>query len=273
VAAIFLSDAHLKSEDDPGYRDLLCFLERLLCDGEDKETQIQNVMDRSLSPVIRDVTDLYIVGDFFEFWFSKKERIYPGFKTVIDRLVALKNRGIKVHLCEGNHDFFLKDYFVDILDMSISEEFLTIDLDGKRVLISHGDTIDRTNKSYLLLRRLLRSKVIRFLKEWIPPPVLWGIARKSAELSKAAAREPKSRLVEKMHQAALEKFEEGFDAVILGHCHVPVLRESTMEGRKKTFVTLGDWIEHHSYLHYADGRFALSYDKPREKVCSCRTNP
>lgn len=217
---------------------------------------------KSLSPkVISDVEDLYIVGDFFDFWFSKNDRIYPEFRPMVDMLVALKKRGIHVHLCEGNHDFLLEDYFTDVLDIPISEEWLTITLDGKRVLISHGDTVDKEDKSYLFLRMILRSRLVRFLKKWLPQPVLWRIAKKSSEISKAALENPKSRLVEKMYQFAVDKFADGFDAVILGHCHVPVLREKSIGGKIKTFVTLGDWLVHNSYLYYANGRFELYYFK------------
>jgi len=262
VAAIFLSDAHLKNKEDPGYRNLLRLFDDLMHNKQGVPGNSADKKENRSSPsCIRDVQDLYILGDFFEFWFSRKDRIYPGFKPVIDSLVALQNKGIRVHLCEGNHDFFLEDYFSDILKMPISEEWLTFDLDGKRILVSHGDTVDRANKTYLFTRKILRSRAIRLLKDSLPLPMLWSIARKCAEFSKAMSREPKDRLVEKMHRFALDKFNEGFDAVILGHCHVPVLRETVVGERQKTFATLGDWIDHYSYLYYADGRFELCYLK------------
>ena len=263
MAAIFLADAHLKGKEDQGYRYLIDFL-NILKNGDDdvSETNRESAGNISSSQTIRGIKDLYIAGDLFDFWFSKENRIYPGFEPIVDMLMALKNRGIHVHLCEGNHDFLLEDYFANILEMSTSEEWLTINLDGIRVLISHGDTIDQTNRPYLLLRKILRGKAIRFLTKWLPQPILWSIARKSSEISKANSRDFQNKLVEKMYQFALEKFAEDFDAVILGHCHVPVLRECFMGGRKKTFVTLGDWIAHHSYLYYANGRFELSYYKP-----------
>jgi UDP-2,3-diacylglucosamine hydrolase len=77
-----------------------------------------------------------------------------------------------------------------------------------------------------------------------------------------------------MEAFALNKFHEGIDAIILGHCHIPLLKEYDIGGQRKTFVTLGDWIKHYSYLSYEDGRFTLSYYKPvlsyeGEKSASC----
>ncbi|MBN1662705.1 MAG: UDP-2,3-diacylglucosamine diphosphatase [Deltaproteobacteria bacterium] len=262
MAAIFLSDAHLKSGDDQGYRNLIGFLDGLVNGGPVISGNPAINADKGLSlTCIRDVHELYIVGDFFEFWFSRGRNIYPEFKPVIDRLVALKERGVHVCLCEGNHDFFLEDYFQNILKLTTSEEWLTLDLDGKRILVSHGDTVDQTNKPYQRYRKILRSGVVRQMKEWLPLPVLWGIARKCTEFSKAQSRESQDLLVEKMYRFALDKFHEGFDAVILGHCHVPALRETVIDGRTRTFATLGDWVDHYSYLYYANGRFEMCYYK------------
>jgi len=69
-------------------------------------------------------------------------------------------------------------------------------------------------------------------------------------------------LVKKMASFALAKFQENYDAVILGHCHVPSLNNYTIAEKKKTFVTLGDWINYYSFLYYEDGNFFLRYYRP-----------
>jgi UDP-2,3-diacylglucosamine hydrolase len=65
-----------------------------------------------------------------------------------------------------------------------------------------------------------------------------------------------------MEVFSLGKFQEGYDAVILGHCHKPLLKEYVIEGRKKTFVSVGEWRKYRSYLYYDNGRFTLSYYEP-----------
>jgi UDP-2,3-diacylglucosamine hydrolase len=69
-------------------------------------------------------------------------------------------------------------------------------------------------------------------------------------------------LVEKMLSFAVDKFREDYDAVIVGHCHKPVLRHYTVAGKKKTFVSLGDWISHYSFLYYENKNFYLGYYRP-----------
>jgi UDP-2,3-diacylglucosamine hydrolase len=207
------------------------------------------------------IDDLFILGDLFDFWFCRDNHIYPGFVAVIEKLVNLKKRGIRIHLFEGNHDFFLGEYFTKTHGITVFTESANIALDGRSILISHGDTIDRTNRKYILLRKLLRSGLFYRTQRSIPPSVLWKIARASSAVSKELTIESETIIARKMEEFALNKFHEGIDAVILGHCHIPLLKEYEIGGRRKTFVTLGDWIKHYSYLSYEDGRFTLSYYK------------
>jgi UDP-2,3-diacylglucosamine hydrolase len=237
--AVFLSDAHLKNQVDDGYHQIVKFLD--LPDDH--------------------VDDLFILGDLFDFWFCRDSRIYPAFSSVIKKLADLKKRGIRIHLFEGNHDFFLADYFTKTLGITVFTGWANIDLDGRNVLISHGDTIDRTNKKYIFLRKLLRSGMFYRMQRIIPPSLLWIIARASSAVSKELTIQTETIIAKKMEAFALNKFHEGIDAVIVGHCHIPLLKEYEIGGRKKTFVTLGDWIKHYSYLCYEDGCFTLSYYK------------
>jgi len=70
-------------------------------------------------------------------------------------------------------------------------------------------------------------------------------------------------LLEKMLSFATGKLRENYDALILGHCHKPVLRYFEVEGKQKTFVTLGDWVSHYSFLYYENNKFFMRYYPPR----------
>jgi UDP-2,3-diacylglucosamine hydrolase len=93
----------------------------------------------------------------------------------------------------------------------------------------------------------------------IPLALIWRLARLSSITSKELTLESQDLITDKMEMFSRGKFQEGFDAVIMGHCHKPLLKESMIEGRKRTFATLGDWINHYSYLFYEDGLFTLKY--------------
>jgi UDP-2,3-diacylglucosamine hydrolase len=249
MRALFLSDAHLRGPGSAAHEKIFRFFDRIRGRGE-------TIRGRILAdPLTVDL--LVIAGDFFDFWFGREAVIYPGFRWVVNRMAALKQEGVRIVLCEGNHDFFLGDYFTERLGIEVYPEAVDLDIDGLRVLVSHGDTIDRDNRKYLALRKFLRSAFALRLQQALPLKLLWGVARLSSELSKGMSGESQDRLAEVMHRFAHGKFREGYDAVILGHCHKPLLCREQGEGRQKTFATLGDWSVHDTYLSYEDGHFSM----------------
>jgi UDP-2,3-diacylglucosamine hydrolase len=252
MKTVFLSDAHLTDALDGRGAKILRFLDALL-EGQEPAGGKESGPSGGKGRVQR----LVIAGDFFDFWFGRGGVIYPGFQPVVEKLSLLAESGCEIILCEGNHDFFLGEHFSGKPGFRVFAEWADIELDGLRVLVSHGDTVDRWNRGYLALRGFLRSDLFFRLQRWLPLAFLWRVSRLASETSKAISGGAQDRLVEVMHLFALEKFSEGYDAVVLGHCHRPLIREEERRGRRKTFATLGDWITHDSFLLCEDGRFSL----------------
>jgi len=254
MRAIFISDAHLRRASDERYGKLINFFNDI------KKGKVSLSID-SDEPRIRPVyiDDLYIVGDLFDFWFCQKEKIHPEFILIINKLIELQKTGIRIHLSEGNHDFFMEEYFRDVLGIEVFEEWTNVRLDDLRVLIAHGDTTDSTNIKYILFRKFLRSHAFYNIQRFIPASLRWTLAGLTSTASKEMTIEDGDALVKKMLSFALAKFQKDYDAVILGHCHVPSLNHYTVAGKKKTFVTLGDWINHFSFLYYEENIFFLGY--------------
>lgn len=267
MKVIFIADTHLTKRNAQGYRNLMAFLDSLSgkAGGNGKRTA-KNGEAKEHTGNIAGVDDLYILGDFFDFWFSEGHVIYPEFVIIVEKLMELKERGIRIHLCEGNHDFFLDDYFTGQLGIEVIKEWAAINLDDRRVLISHGDTVDERNVRYLLLRRVLRSSCFYRLQQLLPITFLWKAGWISSNLSKVLITETADALEEKMRRFSSRKFKDGFDAVILGHCHKHLIEESTTNGAKKTFAILGDWLRHNSYLCYENGAFALAKFRPPQAI-------
>lgn len=252
MRAIFISDAHLRRADDERYIKLLNFFNEM------KEGKLNLLMDGVLpdkGPVLID--DLFIAGDFFDFWFCNKENIYSEFKPVINKLTELQKSGVRIHLGEGNHDFFMGEYFRDVLGMDVFDETMSADLDNLRVLIAHGDTMDSNNTRYLFLRKILRSRAFYNFQRFIPASLRWRLAEFTSRASKEMNPEDGKALAQKMLSLASAKYQQGYDAVILGHCHVPMINHCTVAGEKKIFVTLGDWVSYCSFLYYENNNFYL----------------
>lgn len=248
MTAVFLADTHLKGPGEPEQARVAHFLARLRGSGG------------PLPPASGDplaIDRIVIAGDFFDFWFARGKRVYPGFRPVLDRMKALQKEGVRITLCEGNHDFSLADYFTGEPGVEVHPEWAEMDLDGQRIWVSHGDTVDQTNRRYLALRRFLRSPLARGLQRSLPLSLLWRIARFSSRMSKGMTGASHERMAEIMHRFARGKFQEGYDAVILGHCHRPLLVEERFGGKETVFATLGDWTTHETYLLCQEGRFSM----------------
>lgn len=257
MKAIFISDAHLRKSSDERYKKIMDFFDDI------KEGNIQSIADLEGTDTNKElIDDLYIAGDFFDFWFCTKEKINPDFKPVIEKLIELKKAGIRVHLCEGNHDFFMKEYFHDVLGMEVYEEFAEAKPDNLNALIAHGDTADSANTANLFFRKVLRSRAFYNFQRFMPASIRWTIARLCSTTSKELTVENGDALLKKMSSFALTRFQKGFDAVILGHCHVPSVNYYTIADKKRVFVTLGDWIRHYSFLYYENNNFFLRHYQP-----------
>ena len=241
MTAFFLSDTHLRSEAEPRYQKLLLFLDRIKAEAD----------------------HLYLAGDIFDFWFCSNERIYPEFVPLIAKLKDLQASGTRIHFAEGNHDFYMGDYFTGRLGMEVSPEWADFVLDGQRILLAHGDTVDQQNSRYLLLRRILRSGLFFRFQRMIPAVLRWKLAALSSDLSKEVNEVSRELLLVKMQAFAVNKFKEGYDAVVLGHCHRPFLKRFSIKEtggeREKVFASLGDWVENYSYLIYKNGEFRLEF--------------
>ncbi len=262
MRAIFLSDAHLRGEDADNYHFLLQFFTDL-----QKEAEQQRKGRRDGSTLQRGEGEpppldaLFLLGDFFDFWFAKGERCYPGFERIIRLIREIGETGVKIYLFEGNHDFFLDDYFARGLGVTVHQDHATIDLDGYRIYAAHGDLVDQSNRGYLFLRKFLRSRFFYQLQRIIPSRLLWRIALVSSDTSKALWAQTGKMLTDKMCRFALGLGEQGYDGIILGHSHHPLVWAFSVSGEKKVLVTLGDWLTHRSYLEYSNRCFSMKYYK------------
>lgn len=248
MKAIFIADAHLIDETSPGYAELLDFLEEL---------RLARLEGSKAGGLYAD--ELFILGDFFDFWFARGTRIYPPFEKVLAGLLALKEAGVRIHLAEGNHDFFLADYFSRYLGMEVTPDWAEVKLDGQRILFAHGDVVGSVELSYKLLRGILRSGFFYRLQRLVPLSILFTAARLFSRTSRELGRNQTEELVDKLHTFARQKLTEDFDAVVLGHCHKPLLKHHNLGARQCISATVGGWNCHRSYLFFADGAFSLRY--------------
>jgi UDP-2,3-diacylglucosamine hydrolase len=234
-SVFFLSDAHLGAEEENKERlkeeKLISFLGRVRDEGE----------------------TLYLVGDMFEFWFEYKNAIPKDHFGVLNKLGQLVKSGVKIKYVVGNHDFWLGDFLPKQIGIPIFRDFVEAVHQGKKIFISHGDGLAKKDVGYRILKRILRNRVNIFLYRQIPPDISYPLAKFVAGRSRSYVQRRDTSYLGDYENFAAEKINQGFDAVVLAHTHVPVLREVGTG----IYVNLGDWFRHFTYGRMSEGELLL----------------
>jgi UDP-2,3-diacylglucosamine hydrolase len=233
--AYFLADAHLGQGS--------------LESNREREQDLLALFDR----VVAERAALYVDGDLFDFWFEYGHAIPKRFLRVLNGLGALRRAGLPVTYVGGNHDFWIGEYLARELDVSFTDRPCAISLQGRRILLAHGDGMGPGDHGYKLLKRVLRNRVSRALFRWIHPDIGIPLATATSHTSRHHAPRPRRTDDELFDRIARPWYAEGFDAVILAHFHVPVHRKEP-EGE---LLVLGDWIDRRSYARLEGGVLSL----------------
>lgn len=230
MKTVFIADGHLKGPADPNSLSLVKFLDSL-----------------------KQVSTLVILGDLFDFWTGSNETVERNYRPVLDALLRLKERGVKIIYIEGNHDFSMGRYFTETLKANVHSESLDFSIDGKRLFLAHGDTVSMS-PGYRLWRAYLRSPLFR-LMAWIARPKnVWKIAMGLSDKSRKKTYTDKSNRTDAiLREFAGKKLAEGFSAVVLAHSHVAGVHR---EG-KGVYANPGSWANDMSYLVYDKGGFRV----------------
>ncbi len=247
MKAIFIADTHLQGLADKNQQTLVNFLDQI------KE----------------DTNLLVILGDLFDFWMGNNKKAFEQYRPILDKLLERKKKGIRIKYLEGNHDFFLGRFFSRELEAEIYPDFLEMELEDKRIYLAHGDLVNSQDYRYRAFRMLLRNRLTFYLLRTIPDTVGWKLAymfSRTSRESKGTVGEDYQRI---FREFALNKFEQGFDVVILGHSHQPDFFRMNIGGRERLYVNLGYCREQHSYLIYEGGDFKLqsAFSSGNSKEC------
>jgi len=231
----FLSDAHLGSSSP------------------EKEKLKEERLLRFLEEIKKDSQTLYILGDLFEFWFEYKNAIPKDHFPVLMKLKELIDLGIPITYSVGNHDFWLGDFLNKQIGIKIAKHPLSVEHQGKRIYLFHGDGLARKDIGYRILKKILRNKINIYLYRLIPPDLGIPLAKKVASFSRSQTQFKNKEFLKDYREFAKKKIMEGYDAVIIGHTHQPCFEELD----KGIYINLGDWFEHFTYGRLTQGRFSL----------------
>ncbi|MFZ0391566.1 MAG: UDP-2,3-diacylglucosamine diphosphatase [Calditrichia bacterium] len=234
-STFFISDVHLGA-DSPRIE-------------KQKERKLLSFLDH----VSQTGDRLFIVGDLFDFWFEYRTVIPRGYTRILCSLSHLRELDVEMHYIAGNHDFWMRNFLEDELNIHIHFDEYDCTISGKRFHIFHGDGIARHDKGYRFMKKIFRSRTNIFLYSLVHPDLGIPFAKWISSLSRKHTGSGNPPDDSDYVAAATQKFKEGFDYVIYGHLHFP--RHEVFA--QKEYINLGDWITNYSYAEYRDKELEL----------------
>lgn len=205
---------------------------------------------RWLDEVSKDASDIYLVGDLFDFWFEFKTVVPKGFTRLLGKMSEIADRGINLHVFHGNHDLWMFGYFEQEIGCKVYPKPVTVELMGRRFHIAHGDGLGPGQKGFKFILSVYRNYFFQRLFAFFHPNIGITIANWFSNRSKQQTfsedqvylGDDKEYLMlyakdQLLRDAAINYF-------ILGHRHFPFDKKVGAAH----VINLGDWMRYNTYV-------------------------
>lgn len=213
--SVFISDVHLGTKACKAKK-LLSFLDTIQAD------------------------NLFLVGDIVDGWALQRKHYWSKNQTEVIRKILKLSEKMNVVYIAGNHDEFIRPFFKYDFQFGrcqIVDNYDYESLDGRRILVSHGDYFDLTMKIPTFIIQI-------FAKIWdyIPHP------------------EESNSFSDKLYgvlgtERTIDKYLKlkNYDCAIAGHTHSPKIKDR--------YMNCGDWVTNCTALvEHVDGSWELIYN-------------
>ena len=230
-SVVFLSDAHLGAET------------------RDREAARTARLHGFLDSLPGRASSLYIVGDLFDFWFEYRTAIPRRYFGTLTALQRVRDAGVEITYLNGNHDFWLGSFLAESLGIRTVDGPVTVEAQGRKLWVHHGDGLIGGDGGYKLLRRVIRHPFAIGLYGLLHPDLGIPLALAVSGRSRSSRGDPPLTPDRLWNEIGAPRFAEGYDGVIIGHFHHAFERR---DGGHELFV-LGDWIDDFTYLELTDG--------------------
>lgn len=203
---------------------------------------------------------LYLVGDIIDGWVGSRDSKWTQGCTNVVRTVLGKSKyDGTVLYTPGNHDSFLRRMNgTEFGNICIDHSFVHRTLDGRRLLVVHGDLFDRSCTrfrhaayagawmyEYLTMFNVHVNKR-RTRRERRPIDFSAGLKLQCKRYIKRSGTFEGKLLA--------DAAEQGCSGVICGHIHRPQI----LQAAGGLYINTGDWVEHRTaVVEHLDGRIEL----------------
>ena len=212
-----------------------------------------------LDMVKQDATELFIVGDLFDFWFEYKRAVPRGYIRVLGKLAEIADSGIPITMFTGNHDMWIFDYLPSEIGCKLYREPITREWNGKKFYIGHGDGLGPGDHGYKFIKKVFSNKFLQWCFARLHPNFGIWLADYFSRSSRAKTGGNDAKFLGEenewlVHYAKEVLKKEPFDFFIFGHRHLPL--EIDINNVAK-YINLGDWISYFTYAIFDGNKLEL----------------
>ena len=195
-----------------------------------------------------DLSEVYLLGDIFDLWVADHDYFVRRYAAIVERLAALRARGVEIAYFEGNHDLYLRHFWERELGFTIYGGPVYRTIAGRTVRLEHGDQMNPDDRGYLFLRWFLRTPPVHFLCRRLPGWLIARIGDKASATSRRYSSDERSTTSEKVidiiRTHARKAFaSRPFDLIVSGHVHTRDDWECVIDGRSFRSINLGSWYD------------------------------
>jgi len=212
-----------------------------------------------LQSIREDASMIFLMGDYFDFWFEYKKTVPKGFVRSLGALAEICDSGIPVHFFTGNHDIWAFDYLPKEIGMIVHTDSVKMELLGKKFFLSHGDDLGKKDFGYQLIKNFFHNKIAQWAFAKIHPDLSFRIAHYWSKKSRLSynTKDHNFKGLETEEQYNFAKsvlLKEHFDYFVFGHRHI-ILNEAIADNSQ--LIVLGDWIKKFSYGVFDGNEFRI----------------
>jgi UDP-2,3-diacylglucosamine hydrolase len=245
----FLSDFHLGAPDHTSSLDR------------------EKIIVRFLDDIKSEASEIFLVGDMFDFWYEYKKVVPKGYVRLLGKLAELSDAGIAIHFFAGNHDMWMRDYFQKEMNIPVYYEPKEFERQGKRLLVGHGDGLGPGDHGYKRLKKIFRNPACKWMFGILPPVFGVGLANFLSRRSRAQTGSSEEIFLGEDREWLIIYCREmlkikNFDFFVFGHRHLAIDFRLNDTSR---YINLGDWIRFFTYAVLENGKMELNSYQGNEK--------
>jgi UDP-2,3-diacylglucosamine hydrolase len=214
---------------------------------------------RWLDSIKHNALELYLVGDIFDFWWEYKYTIPKGQTRLLGKIAEFTDNGIPVHFFTGNHDLWMKDYFVEELGVIVHHQPIKKTYNRTSFFIGHGDGLGPGDHWYKFLKKCFTNPFLIWCFNRLHPNLSFWIARRSSKRSKKITGDSDKEFLGDNNEWLMsfcksELKKEHTDYFIFGHRHLPLDLKASETSR---YINLGEWINYCTYAEFDGSNLQL----------------